>query len=103
MEIDLKMVSEGFEFGGIVDAALKKFFEATKEKLAVGKYENGIGNKMYRDTISDMRPEFVEEVKDKSKIRGSLGNATEKAICNAYDIENAINEFPKSSFIFSLQ
>lgn len=64
MEIDLKMVSEGFEFGGIVDAALKKFFEATKEKLAVGKYENGIGNKMYRDTISDMRPEFVEEVKD---------------------------------------
>lgn len=58
-------IANGFELGDVVKDALKKFFDVARGKLAVGKYETGIGNKMYQEAFTNMRPEFVDEVKDK--------------------------------------
>lgn len=96
LQNDIKVINK---FNGklIVDAEKISISESVKyPKISYG--EETVFEIAYVRATPNIRvnvkniEKFIDmcEVKEKSKIRGSLGNATEKAICNAYDIENTI-------------
>lgn len=62
-EDDLQIIADGFEFGDVVSEAIKKFFDQAKGKLAFGRYEPGVETEAYQKAFSQMRPDFVTEVK----------------------------------------
>lgn len=66
-KVEFELISEGFEFGETVSNAINNFFKKARENLAVGKYESGVGNDLYQQNFSNMRPELVDEVKKRCK------------------------------------
>lgn len=62
-KVEFELISEGFEFGETVSKAINDFFKKARENFAVGKYESGVGNDLYQQNFSNMRPELVDEVK----------------------------------------
>lgn len=62
---DFASISRDFQFGPAVDDATDDFFQRGTENFALSRYNSGVTEKIYRDEFTDLRPSFVEEVKDK--------------------------------------
>lgn len=54
---------EKFKFEPEVDNAISKYFEKAEENFLIGKYEPGICKELYSSQFSNMKVQFIEEVK----------------------------------------
>jgi len=62
---DFASIDRDFGFGPHVSEATNDFFTRSAEKFVPSNYDFGIVDQIYRREFTDMRPEFVEKVKDK--------------------------------------
>lgn len=62
-KIDFRMISQSFHFADSIESSLDDFFKRKHEALALGHYDYGIPQKVYQDEFSNLRPQYVEEVK----------------------------------------
>lgn len=62
---DFASIDRDFGFSSDVSEATQDFFQRGAEDFALGNYNSGITGQIYRQKFTDLRPEFVEEVKDK--------------------------------------
>lgn len=61
---DFAQIERDFHFGDFISGATDDFFHRGAEHFAPGNYNSGITEKIYRNEFTDMRPDFVEQVKD---------------------------------------
>lgn len=64
IEIEFLLGIKKLNFGQEVENAISNYFENAKKKIEIGKYENGIGIKIYSELFSNMRESFIENVKN---------------------------------------
>lgn len=78
-----------FELGDELNDAIKNYFENAKRKIAIGKYEQGICQKVYNSQFASMNEKFVEDVKGKF---WGYTFYTPKRLIEVIEQTNTINE-----------
>lgn len=61
---DFLGIARDFGFGEPVTKATEDFFQRGQQDFALGGYGPGVTEDLYRKAFTDMRPNFIEEVKD---------------------------------------
>lgn len=61
---DFAGIARDFHLEGVASDATNAFFQRGAEHFAPGNYGSGITEKLYREEFTDLRPDFVEKVKD---------------------------------------
>lgn len=60
---DFLGIARDFRLGGAIQQNTEDFFQRGQENFAIGDYSAGITKDLYQKAFTDMRPDFIEEVK----------------------------------------
>lgn len=61
---DFNQIIRDFEFGDYISETTDEFFRRGEEHFAVSNYGTDVPNQIYRHEFTDLRPAFIEKVKD---------------------------------------
>lgn len=61
---DFLGIARDFGFGEYVTKSTEDFFRRGQQDFALGSYGPGVAQALYRKAFTDMRPDFIEEVKE---------------------------------------
>lgn len=89
---DFTSIARDFALGTPISAATDDFFHRGAEHFAPGKYNSGVTEKIYRDEFTDMRPDFVEKVKDEC-VGYTLGGNLDALIEDSHTINELLHAY----------
>lgn len=90
---DFLSIARDFGFGEPVQKSTEDFFLRGQQDFALGDYGPGVTGNLYRKVFTDMKPEFIEEVKSGFVGYKILGSSLDSVINDASTINELLHAY----------
>lgn len=90
---DFLGIARDFGFGEYVAKSTENFFQRGQQNFALGSYDPGVTQDLYRKVFTSMRPDFIEEVKDSFVGYKILGGSLDSVVDDASTVNELLHAY----------